>query len=85
MNKSKREKTSSRIARDDRVLGGVPVVRGTRVPVSTLVELIVKREKTVKEVVTHYYPQLTESEVQEAIEEYLLCEREKVKEIMTRK
>jgi len=85
MNKSKREKTSSRIMRDDRVLGGVAVVRGTRVPVSTLVELIVKREKTVKEVVTHYYPQLTEPEVQEAIEEYLLCEKERVKEIMTRK
>jgi len=82
MNKSKREKTSFRITRDDRVLGGVAVVRGTRVPVSTLVELIVKRRKTVKEVVTHYYPQLTESEVQEAIEEYLLCEKERVKEVM---
>ena len=82
MNKSKREKTSSRIARDDQVLGGVAVVRGTRVPVSTLVELIVKGGKTVKEVVAHYYPQLTESEVQEAIEEYLLCEKERVKEVM---
>ena len=44
-----------------------------------------KREKTVKEVVTYYYPQLIESEVREAIEEYLLCEKERVKEIMTRR
>ena len=76
------EKEMSRIVRDNRILGGVAVVRGSRVPVSSLVELVVRRGKTVKEVVTRYYPQLTEPEVREAIEEYLLCEKERVKEVM---
>jgi uncharacterized protein (DUF433 family) len=53
------------IVRDTRILGGVPIVRGTRVPVRAIAFLW--RATGDRARIQHAYPSLTASEVDEAI------------------
>jgi uncharacterized protein (DUF433 family) len=54
-----------RIVRDPRILGGAPIVRGTRVPVRAIAFLW--RATGDQARILHAYPSLTTSEVDEAI------------------
>jgi uncharacterized protein (DUF433 family) len=57
-----------RIVRDARILGGVPVIQGTRVPVRAIAFLwraIGDRAR-----IQHDYPSLTASDIDEAIQYY---------------
>jgi uncharacterized protein (DUF433 family) len=56
------------IVRNPRVLGGEPIVRGTRIPVRSIV--LASRECGAVEGVLDAYPQLTASEVQDALAFY---------------
>ena len=54
-----------RIAVDSAVMGGVPCIRGTRIPVTTVVRLLAEGLDT--SAVLSDYPQLTEADVREAL------------------
>ena len=54
-----------RIAVDHRVMGGVPCITGTRIPVATIVSMVAEGE-TMPEIVAAY-PQLTVDDVREAL------------------
>ena len=56
----------SRIVADHRIMGGVPCVRGTRVPVATIVGLVAQG-RTVEEILADY-PTLAADDVREALE-----------------
>lgn len=56
----------SRILADHRIMGGVPCVRGTRVPVATIVGLVAQG-RTAEEIVVDY-PTLTADDVRAALE-----------------
>ena len=51
-----------RIVADPAIMGGVPCIRGTRIPVATIAGLLAENV-TVHEVLQHY-PQLTAQDVQ---------------------
>ena len=51
-----------RIVADPAIMGGVPCVRGTRIPVATIAGLLAENV-TAQEVLQHY-PQLTAQDVQ---------------------
>jgi len=59
----------SRIVSDPNVQGGEPVVRGTRIPVASIV--LVEREYSGVDGVRFAYPQLTAEEVADALAYYL--------------
>lgn len=54
-----------RIRIDHRIMAGVPCIRGTRIPVATVVGLVAEGV-TIEEVVADY-PQLTREDVEEAL------------------
>ncbi|QKT06087.1 DUF433 domain-containing protein [Gordonia sp. X0973] len=55
-----------RVVADHRVMGGVPCIAGTRVPVATVVGLVAQG-RTANEIVADY-PQLTLDDVRAALE-----------------
>ncbi len=57
-----------RIARNPNVLGGEPIVRGTRIPVRSIV--LAAREYGTLAAVVDAYPQLTPADVEEALAYY---------------
>jgi uncharacterized protein (DUF433 family) len=65
---TRRAATVGRIVRDPKVLGGEPIVRGTRIPVRSIV--LAWREDEDAEGVLNAYPQLTPVDVQEALAFY---------------
>ncbi len=56
----------NRIVADHRIMGGVPCVRGTRVPVATIVGLVTEG-RSVDEIAADY-PQLTPDDIRAAVE-----------------
>jgi uncharacterized protein (DUF433 family) len=54
-----------RISIDHRIMGGVPCVRGTRIPVATVVCMIAEG-MTVEEILSEF-PQLTAEDIQDAL------------------
>ncbi|MGK2886583.1 MAG: DUF433 domain-containing protein [Rhodococcus sp. (in: high G+C Gram-positive bacteria)] len=56
----------NRISVDHRVMGGVPCVAGTRIPVATVVSLVAEGSSAA-EIVEHY-PQLVLGDVRAALE-----------------
>ncbi|WP_159903415.1 DUF433 domain-containing protein [Ornithinibacter aureus] len=58
--------SDSRIVADHRIMGGVPCVRGTRVPVATIVGLVAQG-RTAEEIVVDY-PTLAADDVRAALE-----------------
>jgi uncharacterized protein (DUF433 family) len=55
-----------RIVADHRIMGGVPCIRGTRVPVATVVGLFAEGQAI--EAILADYPQLTGEDVRAALE-----------------
>ncbi|HET7327544.1 MAG TPA: DUF433 domain-containing protein [Nocardioidaceae bacterium] len=56
----------SRVVADHRIMGGVPCIRGTRIPVATLVGLVAQGQ-SVEEILGDY-PQLSAEDVRAALE-----------------
>ncbi len=56
----------SRIVADHRIMGGVPCIRGTRIPAATVVGLVAQG-RSVIEIIADY-PQLTADDVRAALE-----------------
>ena len=56
----------SRIVADHRIMGGVPCVRGTRIPVATIVGLVAQG-RTAEEILADY-PTLAADDVRAALE-----------------
>jgi uncharacterized protein (DUF433 family) len=56
----------SRILADHRIMGGVPCIRGTRIPVATIVGLVAQGLTT--EAIVADYPQLATEDVRAALE-----------------
>lgn len=61
-----RAMTESRIVGDHRIMGGVPCIRGTRIPVATVVGLFAVGQSV--DVILADYPQLTVEDVRAALE-----------------
>jgi uncharacterized protein (DUF433 family) len=59
---------SRRIVRDARILGGVPIIRGTRVPVRAIAFLW--RATADRSRIAHAYPTLLIQDIDEAIQYY---------------
>lgn len=59
--------TTNRIAIDPRILGGKPCVRGTRIPVTMVLELI-EDGLTFQQVIDDYYPQLSGEDIKACLE-----------------
>ncbi len=55
----------TRIKIDHRVMGGLPCIAGTRIPVAVLVRMIAAGTST--ETILEEYPQLVEEDVREAL------------------
>jgi uncharacterized protein (DUF433 family) len=58
--------SESRVVADHRIMGGVPCIRGTRIPVATLVGLVAGG-RSVDEILADY-PQLAADDVRVALE-----------------
>lgn len=56
----------TRIAADHRIMAGVPCIRGTRIPVATIVGMIAE-SMTPAEILADY-PQLTEADIRQALQ-----------------
>lgn len=56
----------SRVVADHRIMGGVPCVRGTRIPVATIVGLLAQG-RSVQQILADY-PQLVPDDVQASLE-----------------
>jgi uncharacterized protein (DUF433 family) len=54
-----------RISVDHRIMGGVPCIRGTRIPVATVVGMVAEN-MTVEEILGDF-PQLSREDIQEAL------------------
>jgi uncharacterized protein (DUF433 family) len=54
-----------RISVDHRIMGGVPCIRGTRIPVATVVGMVAEG-MTVEEILRDF-PQLTADDIQDAL------------------
>lgn len=67
-------RTNERITRDPAVLGGKPVIRGMRIPVSLIVDFIESGD-TIDEILDAY-PALTREDVEAALA-YAKLERER--------
>ena len=59
--------TTNRIAVDPGILGGKPCVRGTRIPVTMVLELI-EDGLTFQQVIEDYYPQLTDEDIKACLQ-----------------
>jgi len=59
--------TTNRIAVDPGILGGKPCVRGTRIPVTMVLELI-EDGLTFQQVIEDYYPQLTDDDIKACLQ-----------------
>ena len=59
--------TTNRIAVDPGILGGKPCVRGTRIPVTMVLELI-EDGLTFQQIIEEYYPQLTDDDIKACLE-----------------
>jgi uncharacterized protein (DUF433 family) len=57
---------NNRIISNPKVLGGKPCVKGTRIPVYMVLELI-EAEIPFKEICTKYYPQLSQDDIKACI------------------
>jgi uncharacterized protein (DUF433 family) len=55
-----------RVVAEHRTMGGVPCIRGTRIPVATIVGLVAQ-ERSVEQIVADY-PQLSAHDVRAALE-----------------
>lgn len=55
----------TRIKIDHRIMGGVPCIDGTRIPVAMLVRMIAAG--TAMETILEQYPQLAEDDIREAL------------------
>lgn len=55
----------TRISIDHRIMGGVPCIRGTRIPVAMLVRMVANG--TPIETLLDEYPQLSEDDIREAL------------------
>ena len=64
----RRPAAAGRIVRNPRVLGGEPIVRGTRIPVRSIV--LASREYGGPEEARDAYPQLTPADVHDALAFY---------------
>ncbi|RHW25381.1 DUF433 domain-containing protein [Nocardioides immobilis] len=58
--------SESRVVADHRIMGGVPCIRGTRIPVATIVGLVAQG-RSVDEIVADY-SQLSAADVRAALE-----------------
>ena len=58
--------SESRIVADHRIMGGVPCIRGTRIPVATVVGLFAQGQSI--EAILADYPQLSAEAVRAALE-----------------
>lgn len=54
-----------RISADSRIMAGVPCIRGTRIPVTTVVGMVAEGMSVAE--ILHDYPQLEEEDVREAL------------------
>ena len=54
-----------RISVDHRIMGGVPCIRGTRIPVATVVGMVAEGMTT--EAIVADFPQLTSEDIREAL------------------
>lgn len=61
-----RTMSESRISADHRIMGGVPCIRGTRIPVATVVGLFAEG-RSVEEILADY-PRLSVEDVRAALE-----------------
>ncbi len=61
-----RSMSESRVVADHRIMGGVPCIRGTRIPVATIVGLVAQG-RSVDEIVADY-SQLSAADVRAALE-----------------
>lgn len=61
-----RSMSESRVVADHRIMGGVPCIRGTRIPVATVVGLFAEG-RSVEEILADY-PQLSAEDVRAALE-----------------
>ncbi|MBD3330942.1 DUF433 domain-containing protein [Candidatus Peregrinibacteria bacterium] len=57
------------ISRNKKVMGGVPVIHGTRIPISSIINLL-SRGKSIEEITTIYYPVLKTDVVKKALREH---------------
>lgn len=55
-----------RVVADHRIMGGVPCIRGTRIPVATIVGLVAQAQSV--EQIVGDYPQLSADDVRAALE-----------------
>lgn len=58
--------TEHRIVADHRIMGGVPCIRGTRIPVATVVGSLAQGQTT--EDILRDYPQLAADDIRAALE-----------------
>ena len=58
--------SESRVVADHRIMGGVPCIRGTRIPVATVVGLFAQEQSI--EVILTDYPQLSAEDLRAALE-----------------
>ncbi len=55
--------TFERITVDTKILGGKPVIKGTRIPVTMILELL-EDGLSFEEIIRDYYPQLQREDIQ---------------------
>jgi uncharacterized protein (DUF433 family) len=59
--------TTNRIAIDPKIFGGKPCIRGTRIAVTMILELI-EDGRTFQQVIEDHYPQLSEQDIKVCLE-----------------
>ena len=59
--------TTNRIVIDPKIYGGKPCIRGTRITVTMILELI-EDGITFQQIIDDYYPQLTEQDIKACLE-----------------
>ena len=59
--------TTNRIVIDSKIYGGKPSIRGTRITVTMILELI-EDGLTFQQIINDYYPQLSEDDIKACLE-----------------
>jgi uncharacterized protein (DUF433 family) len=59
--------TTNRIVIDPKIFGGKPCIRGTRITVTMILELI-EDGLTFQQIIDDYYPQLSEQDIKACLE-----------------
>jgi uncharacterized protein (DUF433 family) len=59
--------TTNRIVIDPKIYGGKPCIRGTRITVTMILELI-EDGLTFQQIIADYYPQLSEQDIKACLE-----------------